>query len=226
MMRKMPVLGLAVSMCLLWGGVAQAADATSPPDLKARNPKLKLDWLKPEATLAPFTKVMLPATTFGYRDVRPLSGDEAYSTRTDFPISAKDRELFERNMQEVFRKTLGDQKHYALADATGPGVLVVKTSVLDVVYRIPPERVGRSETYVDTVLDATLVVELADGATGETFARAADRRTAAPATSKGSFGALRSTPPFVINEMRQLAARWGRAMSARLDQLYFAAKPK
>ena len=227
MTQRFPVPGFVLSLCLLGLGSAQAADATAPPDLKASNPKLKLEWFKPESTLAPFTQVMLPATTFGYRDSRPLTGlDGSGSARTDFPMSAQDRATFEKNMQEVFRKNIGDKKHYTLADAAGPGVLVVRTAVLDVVYRVPPEPVGRSETFVDSVLDATLVVELVDGATGETLARAADRRTAAPGFSKGNFGALRSTPPFVINEMRQLAGRWGRALSGRLDQLHFATKAK
>lgn len=217
----------AFLLCLLAMPAVHAADPAAPPDLKARNPKLKLAWLQPETSLAPFTKVMLAPTTFGYRDVKPVSGLEgADSSRVDFPMSPTDKELFEKNVQEVFHRELGKHKHYTLTDQPGPGVLVVKTAVLDFVWHIPPERTGRTETYVDTVGDGTLLFELEDGATGTTIARATDRRTAAPPGYRGSFGALRSTAPLVQNEVRQLADRWGRAMAGRVDQLYFAAKPK
>jgi Protein of unknown function (DUF3313) len=220
---------LALALCLLCYPsypMAHATDSTPPPDLKAHNSKLTLTWLKPEASLAPFTRVMLAPTSFGYRDAKPVSGLGVDSSRSDFPVEPRDRESFEKNVRDVFRRDLGKSKHYTLTDETGPGVLVVKTSVLDYVSRIPPERTGRTEVFVDTVGDGTLVLELADGATGETLARATDRRTAAPVSSKGSFGALRSSPPLVQSEVRRLADRWGRAMADRLDQLYFATKPK
>jgi hypothetical protein len=217
----------ALSLCLLAWQVCAAADTAPPPDLKARNPRLTLTWFRPEGSLAPFSKVMLAPTAFGYRDVKPLTGvSGAESSRSDFPVPPADRERLEKNMQEVFRRELGKGKHYALTDTAGPGVLVVKTSVLDIVYRIPPEQVGRTKVFVDTVADATLLLELADGATGETLARATDRRTAEPASSKGSFGALRAVQPLVQNEIRRLADRWGRAMTDRLDQLYNAGKPE
>lgn len=214
-------------LCLLAIPAVHATDTAAPPDLKARNSKLALTWLEPEASLAPFTKVMLAPTTFGYRDAKPVTGlTGADSSRTEFPVEPSDRKLFEKNVQEVFHKELGKRKHYALTDQAGPGVLVVKTSVLDYVSHIPPEPNGRADMYVDTVGEGTLLLELDDGATGRTVARAADRRVAEPASSRGGFGNLRSTPPLVQNEVRQMAGRWGRAMGDRLDQLYFATKPK
>jgi hypothetical protein len=217
----------AIALWLLPWQVFGATDTAPAPDLRAHNPRLTLTWLRPETSLAPFTKVLVAPTAFGYRDVKPLTGvGGAESSRSDFPVPPADRERLEKNVQEVFRRELGKSKHYALTETAGPGVLVVKTSVLDIVYRIPPERAGRNEVFVDTVADGTLLLELADGATGETLARATDRRTAEPASSKGSFGALRAVQPLVQNEIRRLADRWGRAMADRLDQLYFGAKPK
>jgi hypothetical protein len=223
MIRRLP----ALLLCLISMTAVRAADTTPPPDLKARNTKLTLTWLRPEPSLAPFTKVMLAPTSFGYRDVKPVSGlYGADSSRNEFPVPEEDRARLEKDVQEVFRRDVGSHKHYALADQAGPGVLVVKTSVLDYVSRIPPEPPGRSRVYLDTVGDGTLLFEIADGATGETLARATDRRTAAPAPMKNNFGALRSSPPLTENEIRRLADRWGRAMADRLDQLYFSAKPK
>jgi hypothetical protein len=129
-------------------------------------------------------------------------------------------------VDKAFREELVKRGHYTLVDAPGPGVLVVKPALMDVVSRVPPERVGRTQTWIDTVGDGTLVMSLVDGATGETVARAIDRRTARPASGYGNFGALRASAPTVWNEVRILARSWGRAMGDRVDQLYFEAKPK
>ena len=206
---------------------AGAAAKVSQELLRSRNPSLKLTWLKPQSSIAPVTRIMLAPTEFGYRDVKPFYGTSmAYSSRTEFPVSEENRGRLAKVVAEVFREELAKNKHVQLTTEAGPGVLLIKTSLLDIVSRVPPEPPGRSEVYVDSVGDATLLLEFADATTGEPLARAADRRTAEPGLGIGGFGAVRAVAPTVWEEVRRLAHRWGRTMDGRIDEIYFATKPK
>ena len=104
----------------------------------------------------------------------------------------------------------------------------MKPSLRDIVSHVPPEEPpGRSKIYVNSVGDATLVVELVDPVTGTTLGSATDRRTAQPSgMTVGDFGAVRATTPMTTQEVRRLARRWATSLDKRLEQLYFDAKPK
>ena len=114
-----------------------------------------------------------------------------------------------KTFTEIFREELGHSTHYSLTDQPGPGVLLVNPSLRDIVSRVPPEEpVGRSRIWVDSVGDATLVVDLVDATTGATLGSATDRRTAKPAGTIGNFGAVPSVKPATMAEVRRLARRW------------------
>lgn len=216
--------------------VISAEPAANPPGagaevskemLRSRNPSLKLSWLKPQGSIGSFSQIMLAPTEFGYRDVKPVYGTSiAYSSRTDFPVSEPNRSELTKVVAEVFREELTRNKHYQLVTEPGPGVLIVRTSLLDIVSHVPPEPPGRTEVYVDTVGDATLLLEFVDAATGEPLARAVDRRTAEPGLGIGGFGDVHAVAPTVWAEVRELLHRWGRTMGSRIDEIYFATKPK
>jgi acyl carrier protein phosphodiesterase len=70
--------------------------------------------------------------------------------------------------------------------------------------------------------EATLVVELLDSLNGEILARAVDRRAAETfggGLSSGVSLANRVDSVTAWNEVRQLADRWARVLTRRLDQL-------
>jgi hypothetical protein len=80
--------------------------------------------------------------------------------------------------------------------------------------------------YVDTVGEATLVLEFIDAETGRVLGTAMDRRSAEPAGSIGNFGAVRANAVGTGFEIRRLARRWARSIEKRIEQLYFDAKPR
>jgi hypothetical protein len=213
--------------------LALAACAGSPPKseeealLQARNPKLQVSWASPDTRVPPFDRVLLAPIELEFRPADPVSGPLGTpQTRTEFPVPEHDRQRLARDFDEILREELGDNPRIRLTDDAGPGVLVVKPALRDIVSRVPPEEPpGRSDTYVDSVAEATLVVDIVDGATGRTLGRTSDRRTAERVGSMGSFAAVR-TGVEADQEVRRLARRWAMNLEKRLDQVYFEAKPK
>ncbi len=216
----------SMTLALALAGAVAGAQ-TSDPSLQTRNPGLKIRWAGDQAHTPPFDQVLLAPVELQFRDVAPLSGPPmAPTTRNEFPVSDKDREVLAKVFDEALRDELRRDKHFTLTDQPGPGVLLVKPSLRDIVSRVPPEEPAGSTIYIDSVADATLVVSLVDPVADVTLGTATDRRTAEPATAVGHFGAVRATAPLTTYELRHLAQRWASSLHRRLDQLYFDAKPK
>jgi hypothetical protein len=204
-----------------------ATEVTYDGLVPVRDTNLEFAWVKPDMPLSAFDQVMLERPELQFRAVRPISGTVSQvQSRTEFPISEDSRQKLADIVDEKFREELAQSTHYRLTAQPGPSVLVLKPSLLDIVSHVPPEPVGRSDIYLDSVGEATLVVEIVDSVSGETLARAADRRAAEPPGTMGTFGALYSSPVTTWQEVRRLADRWARLLGQRVDQLYFASKPK
>lgn len=219
----LPVLVLAlVSMC--------AAVLAQPPDraLQVRNRALTVQWTDPETRLPPFDKVMLAPVELQFRAVAPMSGPTGYTgSRTDFPVGEQEQKEIADVFNRIFREELGASTHFSLVMEPGPGVLLIKPALRDIVSRIPPEEpVGRSYVYTDTVGEATLVLDFINPVSGATLGTAMDRRTAEQAGGAGDFGGTRANKVGAGQEVRRLARRWGMSLEQRVEQLYFEAKPK
>jgi len=195
--------------------------------VQVRNPSLQYAWVRPEADLSSYERVTFRTADFQFRAVKPIAGTgTARGTRDEFPISEADRQKLVETVNEIFREELTKSRRYTYTDDTGPDVVMLEVALLDVVSRVPPEPVGRSDIFLDEVGEATLVVTLRDSQSGETLARAADRRAAEPIKARGNFGALRSSPVTTWAEVRRLARRWATRATERLDQLHDLTRPK
>jgi hypothetical protein len=216
--------------CLL-AACAQAPQ--SPEDARAqalrqRNPDLELERAGPDARPAPFDRVALAPIELEFRPVAALAGpSSSWQNRTEFPVGERERAALAETFDEIFRDELGDNGRIALTAEPGPGVLVIKPALRDIVSRVPPEEPpGRSDVLLDSVGDATLVVEFADGGSGTALGTATDRRTAEPAGALGDFGAVQANKVGTGQEVRRLARRWAMSLERRVEQLYFEAKPR
>lgn len=218
------------TVLLLCAALALPALAAESPDpaLQVRNRDLAVAWATPDTRVPAFDRIVLAPVELQFRDVPPLSGPTGYSQgRTEYPVTERDREKLAADVNRIFREELADDHRYTLVEAPGPGVLVVKPALRDIVSHMPPEEpAGRSAVYLDSVGEATLVVDFVDGATGRSLGTAADRRTAEPVGGAGDFGAVRGNTVGVSQEVWRLARRWGTQLGQRLDQLYFEAKPR
>lgn len=218
----------AITAATLLGGCATKMDAPEGIDLQAKNPRLELQRTTPEARPAAFDQVMLAPVKLDFRQVAPLIGTaSSYQDRSEFPVPEAQQQALAALFDEVLRSELADNRYFRLSSEAGGGVLVVRPSIRDIVSHLPPEEPpGRSKVFLDSVGEGTLVLEFADGASGEVFATASDRRKARPADTMGDFGAVRANTVMAGHEVRLLARRWARSLELRLQQLYFETKPR
>jgi hypothetical protein len=92
--------------------------------------------------------------------------------------------------------------------------LLVRGGLLDVVSRVPPETVGRSRIFIDSVGEATLILEIRNAESHTIYVRAADRRAAQTS------GQMRESNSVTNRaEVRRLGRRWGSQLREGLDTL-------
>jgi hypothetical protein len=103
---------------------------------------------------------------------------------------------------------------FSIVDKKGPDVLMINSSLLDVISFVPPDAVGgRSHIFLSTVGDATLVLELRDSETSTILARSVDRRSAE--TIGHQFKISNSVT--TATEVKRLIRFWARRLRESLD---------
>ena len=182
---------------------------------------IKEAWVKPGVNFSSYRQILLLPTEVQFRPVRPGAGNGlARSQDHEFPVSPADRQRLLDTFNAIAREELATSRHLTLTDTPGPDVLFVRISLLDVISRVPPEGPGRTDVYLDEIGTATLVLELQDGTSGETLARAAERRRADPVDGLDGPGRVsRVTPVTVWSEVRRTARRFATAATLWIDQL-------
>ena len=150
-------------------------------DLEKVKGKFRETYVNVDTDFTAYDKLYLGDAYFDYRDVgsSPRYRSTMYnpSTSAYFGIEEKEQEKFEQIADEAFTKELEKSKHFTIVDELGPGTILMRGAVVDIVSRVPPEFIGRSEIYLASVGEATLILELLDGQTGEVLARVAERRS-------------------------------------------------
>ena len=172
-------------------------------------------WLKPNLSLAAYTKIRLINAGIEYREVKPASGSPAQMPgEVSSPLTEKKKGGLENLLREVFLEEFGKSKHYSLVSEPGPDVLTLTGSLLDVVSAIPPESAGRNDFCVSNIGSAKLVLELQDSRSNEILARALDGRNAQPLSMQ------KSSPGSNTQEVKREFRKWGKRLTAALDLLH------
>lgn len=171
---------------------------------RVENPTAGDAWMRPDFTLAGYTKIMLVGAGIEYRPV-------PRSSRTAFPVTAAQQKRLRDTVAEAFRSELAKSTRFQLTDTPGPDVLTVRGGLIDVVSRVPPDNIGRGDIYLRSVGEATLVIELRDSESNAPLVRIVDRRAAGKVTG------FRSNTVTNWSEVRRLARTWAKLLVTRLD---------
>jgi hypothetical protein len=158
---------------------AGAAGTDRHAELEKVKAAFKETWVHPDADFTEYDKVYLWKGEFQYRDVGPAQRTRSSIMNTrkrEFGISDADREKFESAVSEAFIKEIQKGKRFTITDTVGPDTLILRGAALDIISRVPPDTVGRSEIYLASIGEATLVLELMDAETGDVLALVAERR--------------------------------------------------
>ena len=121
-------------------------------------------------------------------------------------------------MTETFVKELERSKLFQVVDTVGPGTLIVRTGVLDIVSNVPPSFTGTAKVYLSDIGEATLLFELIDASTGVIQARAAERRRIQPPGRLHEVSTVPASPARVWSEVQRWAANAGRDLLKALEK--------
>jgi hypothetical protein len=220
---KLTKIALLLAMSCM--GTAFAQD---PPDISERYADLEKDksgfretWVVPGADFTKYNKLYIWKAEFQFRDVGPARRTRMtmMSTRkTEFGISDKDRDEFQRIVREAFLAEVQQGKNFELVDVDGvdENTLIMRGAVLDIISHVPPETIGRSEIYLRSIGEATLVMELLDAETGDVVALVAERRHLQRSASR-DLGTMPTNNATIVADLRGWARRAAKTLRTELD---------
>jgi hypothetical protein len=217
---RMLIGALAVCATLMLLGCNTSP--SGPPELdssltydglaKVKNPKAKGAWMRPDFSLDGYTKIMLIGAGIEYRPVKPVPRAAAASA-SQFPLTPEQKERLRSIVRDAFRTELAQSQRFQLVDEPGPDVLMIWGGLIDVVSYVPPDSIGRSNIYLNSVGEATLVVELRDSESNAVLVRIIDRRAA-----QGLGPMARSTSVTNWSEVQQIARTWASQLRQGLEE--------
>lgn len=197
------------------------ATVEGAPDLeKVKRAKFRETYVNTEAEFIRYNKLYLGDAFFDYRDVGEPQRYRSYisnSSKSYFGIAEQDRQKFEDIVDEAFMKELGKAKNFEITDTIDDRTIIMRGAVVDIVSRVPPEFVGRSEVYLATVGEATLVLEFLDGRTGDVLARVAERRAIGRPGGQIDMMSMPTNSVTVWADVRRWAGSAARRLRAELD---------
>lgn len=220
-MDEFPMLtarSLLLSVVLLSVGCTTAAptiqtglDAETSFDGLNRvdNSQADLAWARPDFDISGYTKLLPIAAEFEYRPSANRGRTSIERNRGGpYFIDDKARARFEELVAKVFQEELAKVDGWEFVTESGPDVLIIRGAMLDITSYVPPELTGRSEVFLSSIGEATLVLELRDSETGTILARSIDRRAAE------RIGNTMTNSNRVTNasEVRRLVRFWARRL--------------
>ncbi len=169
-------------------------------------------WARRDVDLSGYNKIMLEGVGIQYRPVKKVATTRTGGT--EFPIPSARKEELREVLREGFVAELGKTDRFEFVSEAGPDVLLIRGALIDVVSHVPPQRAGRSDVYLSSVGEATLVLELIDSQSEAVLIRSVDRRAAERIGMATSSNSVNNR-----SEVRRLAGRWGSSLRDGLEFL-------
>ena len=222
--EKLTMLALVVGLTAGESAVAKPrVDTTASSDKMSydglypvKGTRVSMAWARGDLDLTGYDKFWLQGAGIHYRPTKASAGSRyaGRTGKTDFPISEKNRERLQKEFQSALLDELGKSDRIELVMEPGPNVLIVRGALLDVASHVPPEPAGRGGVYIETLGEATMVIELADSESNAILVRAADRRAVEQTGVVREVNRVTS-----LAEVRRLARHWARLIRSRLEDV-------
>ena len=197
------------------------AERTFDGLVRVDNSRFRDAWADPEVDFSRYNKAMPGGVRFEFRAVTKRAGrtSVARGNQRDFWISDANRAKLIETVSGVFNEELGKARGWEAVEEVGPDVLILRGALLDIVSFVPPEMIGRSEIYLSSVGEATLVVEGIDSMSGEVVFRAVDRRS----IESSGRDLIRASAVTTWSEVRRVARRWATILREGLESIHESA---
>lgn len=232
-MKQMAML-IAVS-CLLVGVVSAQEpqqQVTGSEDLvKQKSSQFQELWVNPEADVSKYGKLYLWNSIFQFRDVGDANVNRTTTAmlrnnQDHFAVPQEDQEKFKTLVVDVVVKEIGRSKQFDVVDTVGPGTLLIRAAVLDIVSNVPPNVGRQANVHLSSMGEATFVFELIDAETGVIQVRTADRRYIQPPSAMNTVNAAPTNSATVWNYVELWAQDQAMTLRRELDKAAKKAKKK
>lgn len=173
-------------------------------------------WADPDIDFSRYNKMMAGGAFFEFRAVKKMPRTSRLSTTDDeFWIDDKSKERLKKEVSDIFQEELAKSTRFTETDTPGPDVIIIRGGLHDIISRVPPDQVGRTDIYLRSVGEATLVLEVVDSMSGEVIARAIERRS----MERPGGDLMFSTPVTTWAEVRRMARTWATRLRAGMDAI-------
>ncbi len=212
------VLKVIVATMLGLGSFAHAnTDSGMDGMVRTKASVSKEAWVAPDVDFSKYTKIMLAPAEFDFREVKKTPRYSSFTShRQEFYIDERDRGRLIETVTEIFDEELAKTQHFEIVTEPGEDVLVLQGGLMDIVSKTPPQHIGMGETWVRSVGEATLVIQVSDSMTGEVLFHASDRK-GIERLGRDLFEANRVT---AWAEVRLWARRWATALKKDFDAVH------
>jgi len=229
--RLLAAILLPASMAAIAGCATPAPTIQTGPDAEVTfdglyrvdNSQADLAWARPDFDLSRYTKIMPVEAHYEYReDVNRARTTIERGRGGPYYLDEERRARFEAEVKAVFQEELAKIQYFEFVTEPGPDVLLLRGALLDIITFVPDEdnMPGRSETFVSSVGEATLVLELRDSQSGTILARSIDRRAAERIGGQ----MMNSNRVTNAQEVRRLMRFWATRLREGLDGFVAASR--
>jgi hypothetical protein len=206
---------------------AQETQVTGEDDLVQEKGKWAATFVRPDADFTKYSKLYPWEGVFEFREGgAKSSGTTTQSMRGDqtgpYYVDEESREKFGQIVNDAFVAELSRSKLFEVVDSVGPGTLIVRSGVLDIVSNVPPDAARRGNVHLASVGNGVIFFELIDAETGVIQARAAERRVIQPQARMHSVNTAPANAATVWADVE----RWAREQAQMLRKELEKAKKK
>jgi len=179
-------------------------------------------WIHPDADISKYSKLYMWESLFKFREGGATSAGTTMKMMSGvdsgpFAISDESKEKFKKIVSEAVVKELARSKEFTITDTVGPGTLLVRGAVLDIISNVPPNLSGGG-VHLSSVGMATMVFELIDAESGVVQARVAERRYIQPQQRMNTVNSAPVNSATVWNDVEQWARDEARTLKKVLDK--------
>lgn len=222
-MQRTILFSLALGLAACGGGpaapiqvsqeVTETFDGLTPVD----NSVFTAAWADADIDFTQYNKMMLAPAQFEFRAVSNTSTGTTTGAANEraFWISDTAKQQLIDTVTDVFAEELANSEHWEIVDTPGPDTILLAGKLLDIVSRVPPDKVGADEVYLGSVGEATLVIEVKDSLSGQTIYRAVEK-----SRIESSGREARATDVTTWTEVRRWARRWAVRIVEGMDSIH------
>jgi len=197
-------------------------EVTGADDLVQEKGPWEGTWVHPDADISKYSKLYMWESVFQFREGGATSAGttmqmmrEGSSSR--YAVTDESKEKFKQIVSDAVVKELARSKQFSVTDEIGPGTLLVRGAVLDIVSYVPPHLSGGG-IHLASVGEATMVFELIDAETGVIQARAAERRSIQPDVRMNRVNAAPTNSATVWADVERWARDEAQVLRKELDK--------